>query len=65
MLEVGAAAWANRGFHQRAAKWMAGQGITQFADIGCSLPTMRNTREVMQEINARAPHSSRGQRPGR
>jgi trans-aconitate methyltransferase len=51
MPEVSAAAWANRGFHQRAAKWMAQQGIAQFVDIGCGLPAMRNTHEVVQAVN--------------
>jgi hypothetical protein len=34
------AAWANRSFHQRAACWLAEQGIRQFIDIGSGLPTM-------------------------
>src|SRR5450755_2860269 len=33
------AAWANRGFHGRAAVWLAEQGIRQFIDIGSGLPT--------------------------
>jgi hypothetical protein len=37
------AAWANRGFHGRAASWMARQGIRQFVDVGCGLPTTRDT----------------------
>jgi hypothetical protein len=38
------AAWANRGFHQRSARWMAReQGIRQFIDIGSGLPTQGNT----------------------
>lgn len=52
--EVEAAAWANRAFHQRAAIWMAEQGISQFVDIGCGLPTMRNTHEVVQQVNPAA-----------
>jgi hypothetical protein len=52
--EVGAAAWANRGFHQRAAKWMAQQGIVQFVDVGCGLPTMDNTHQVVQRVNPAA-----------
>ena len=27
-------AWANRGFHQRAARWIADQGVRQFLDLG-------------------------------
>lgn len=47
---LGPAAWANRGFHQRAAKWMAGQGITQFVDIGCGLPRRENTHQAVQQV---------------
>jgi hypothetical protein len=42
--------WANRGFHQRAAVWIANQGIRQFIDIGAGLPTMGSTHEVVQRI---------------
>jgi hypothetical protein len=41
---------ANRGFHGRAAHWMAERGIGQFIDIGSGLPTVRNTHEVVREI---------------
>ncbi len=44
------AAWVNRGFHQRAARWMATeQGIRQFVDIGSGLPTQSNTHGVVQK----------------
>src|SRR5256886_17702024 len=33
------AAWANRSFHQRAARWLAEQGIRQVIDLGAGLPT--------------------------
>jgi hypothetical protein len=46
------AAWANRGFHGRAARWMAmDQGISQFIDIGSGLPTQSNTHEVLHAVN--------------
>ena len=48
--EVRDAAWSNRGFHQRAAKWIAQQGIRQFVDIGSGLPTVGNTHEVVQRL---------------
>ncbi len=49
------AAWANRGFHQRAARWMAAErGIRQFIDIGSGLPTQGNTHEVVQEVDPAA-----------
>jgi hypothetical protein len=45
------AAWVNRAFHQRAARWMAGQqGIRQFIDIGSGLPTLGNTHDVVQQV---------------
>ncbi len=43
-------AWANRGFHQRAARWIAQQGVTQFLDLGSGLPTVGNTHEVTREV---------------
>jgi hypothetical protein len=45
------AAWVNRGFHQRAARWMAAEhGIDQFIDIGSGLPTQSNTHGVVQKV---------------
>lgn len=41
---------ANRGFHQRAAKWIAERDIRQFIDVGSGLPTVGNTHEVVQNI---------------
>lgn len=48
MPELSDAAWANRGFHQRAAGWMAAQGVRQFVDVGSGLPTRGNTHEVVR-----------------
>lgn len=48
--DVRDAAWSNRGFHQRVAKWIAQQGIRQFVDIGSGLPTVGNTDEVVQRL---------------
>ena len=46
--ELSDAAWANRGFHQRAASWLAeDKGIRQFIDIGAGLPTQGNTHLVV------------------
>ncbi len=42
---------ANRGFHIRAAAWMARQGIRQFLDIGSGLPTQNNTHETVQAVD--------------
>lgn len=47
--ELSDAAWANRGFHQRAAGWLAEEkGIRQFIDIGAGLPTQGNTHQVVR-----------------
>jgi S-adenosyl methyltransferase len=43
--------WANRGFHQRAATWIAGQGVRQFLDIGAGLPAVGNTHEVVRRVH--------------
>lgn len=48
--EVSEGAWANRGFHQRAALWMAERGVRQFVDIGAGLPTQGNTHEVVLKV---------------
>jgi S-adenosyl methyltransferase len=47
-------AWANRGFHQRSAKWIAERGIRQFIDIGSGLPTVGNTHEVVRQVAGQA-----------
>jgi hypothetical protein len=44
------ATWANRGFHGRAAVWMAEHGIRQLIDIGSGLPTQNNTHEAVQRV---------------
>lgn len=49
--EAAETAWANRGFLQRAVRWLAAErGIRQFIDIGAGLPTQRNTHEVAAEV---------------
>src|SRR5438270_3393155 len=49
------AAWANRGFHQRAAAWLATKAkLRQFIDIGSGLPTVGNTHQVVQRIDPAA-----------
>jgi hypothetical protein len=44
------AAFANRSFHRRAARWIAGQGVAQFIDIGSGLPTAGNTHDVVRGV---------------
>jgi len=48
--EIRDAAWSNRGFHQRAAKFIGQNGVRQFIDIGSGLPTVGNTHEVVQKV---------------
>jgi S-adenosyl methyltransferase len=48
--EIVDATWANRGFHGRAAVWLARQGIRQFIDIGSGLPTQNNTHEAVRRV---------------
>jgi hypothetical protein len=48
------AAWANRGFHGRAALWMGRQGIRQFVDVGCGLPAARDTYVTVREVEPSA-----------
>jgi S-adenosyl methyltransferase len=45
--EIRDSAWANRGYHQRVAAWIARQGVRQFPDLGCGLPAAGDTRDVM------------------
>jgi SAM-dependent methyltransferase len=42
------AAQANRAFLRRAVRYLAGQGIRQFLDIGSGIPTVGNVHEVAQ-----------------
>src|ERR1035437_1501699 len=48
--EIRDCAWSNRGFHQRAAKWIAERDVRQFIDIGSGLPTVGNTHEVVPKV---------------
>src|ERR1700759_5528979 len=40
----------NRQFLSRAAGWIAGQGIDQFIDLGCGLPTKPNTHDSARAV---------------
>ena len=55
--EIRDCAWSNRGFHQRAAAWIARQGVRQFLDIGSGLPTV-GTRTRWSARSTRMPGSS-------
>jgi hypothetical protein len=43
-------ALANRGFLGRAVRFLAGQGIRQFLDVGSGLPAVGNVHEVAQSV---------------
>jgi hypothetical protein len=49
--ELSDLAWVNRGFLQRAVRWLAEQGVHQFIDLGAGLPTQSNTHEVAQKFD--------------
>ena len=40
----------NRQFLARAARWAAEQGISQFIDLGCGMPTAPNTHQSAQAV---------------
>ncbi len=48
------AALVNRAFLGRAVRFMMGQGIDQFLDIGSGIPTVGNVHEVAQALNPAA-----------
>jgi SAM-dependent methyltransferase len=41
----------NRLFLARAVQWLAEQGVRQFLDLGCGLPTGQNTHEVAEAVH--------------
>jgi SAM-dependent methyltransferase len=47
----GEAARLNRAALGRAVRFMAGQGITQFLDLGSGLPTAQNTHQIAKLVN--------------
>jgi len=44
----------NRQFLSRAVAWVANQGVGQFIDLGCGLPTTPNTHETAQAVAPQA-----------
>jgi O-methyltransferase involved in polyketide biosynthesis len=44
----------NRQFLARATSWAAGQGISQFIDLGCGMPTTPNTHQSAQAVDQKA-----------
>lgn len=47
--EARTASWENRGFLQRAVRFLAMRGVRQFIDIGTGLPTRGHVHEVAQD----------------
>jgi hypothetical protein len=45
---------SNRAFLRRSVRYLAGQGITQFLDIGSGIPTVGNVHEAAQRADPRA-----------
>jgi SAM-dependent methyltransferase len=41
----------SRLFLARSVEWLAGQGVRQFLDLGCGLPTGENTHEIAQAVH--------------
>jgi hypothetical protein len=54
MGDDGKGAWLNRAVLGRAVRYMAGQGIDQFLDLGSGLPTVQNTHQIAQAVNPAA-----------
>jgi len=50
MGDGGNGARLNRAALGRAVRYMVGQGVTQFLDLGSGLPTVQNTHEIAQAI---------------
>ncbi|HJP79838.1 MAG TPA: SAM-dependent methyltransferase [Pseudonocardiaceae bacterium] len=47
-------AMANRLFANRAVRYLARRGISQFVDVGSGMPAMGNTHEIANEIDSRS-----------
>ncbi|HWG98126.1 MAG TPA: SAM-dependent methyltransferase [Pilimelia sp.] len=49
--DLPAVAFDNRAFLRRAVRYLVGQGIRQFVDIGSGIPTVGNVHEVAQQAD--------------
>jgi hypothetical protein len=52
--DVRLGALANRAFLRRAVKFISGQGVDQFLDLGSGIPTSGNVHEVAEKLNPAA-----------
>lgn len=53
----------NRAFTHRAAAWPAGNGVTQFLDIGTGIPTRPNPRQIAPPGSAASSTGTTWSRP--
>jgi S-adenosyl methyltransferase len=44
----------NRAFMHRAVRYLVGEGVTQFLDLGSGIPTLANVHEIAQAADQRA-----------
>ena len=54
MGDDGNGARLNRAALGRAVRYMVGQGVNQFLDLGSGLPTVQNTHQIAQTVNHQA-----------
>jgi hypothetical protein len=54
MGDGGSGARLNRAALGRAVRFMAGQGVAQFLDLGSGLPTAQNTHQIAKSVNQAA-----------
>lgn len=59
---LGMAALENRYFLARAVTWAAGQGVTQFIDLGAGAPVRQSGAGVLEDIHMTARAASRSAR---
>ncbi len=52
--DIGDTMRANRAFLRRAVRFLVGEGITQFLDIGSGIPTVGNVHEIAQQADPSA-----------
>lgn len=53
-IEAKIGAHQQRAFMNRATAWLAGEGVTQFLDIGTGIPTEPNLHQIAQEVRPSA-----------
>jgi S-adenosyl methyltransferase len=46
--------WSARAFMHRAVRYLAAQGVDQYADIGCGIPQLGATHEILRTVSPNA-----------